>query len=52
MSDKSIVITEKQIVDAMDEMCMESLCPEHHEAWEHIVTSLKEVRKGLAEIII
>ena len=25
MSDKSIVITEEQIVDAMDEMCMESL---------------------------
>ena len=48
MSDKSIVITEKQIVDAMDEMCMESLCPEHHDAWEKIVTSLKEVRAGLA----
>ena len=48
MSDKSIVITEKQIVDAMDEMCYESLAPELHEAWEKIVTHLSKVRHGLA----
>ena len=48
MSDKSIRITEKQIVDAMDEMCLESLDPELHEAWEKIVTSLSKVRSGLA----
>lgn len=48
MSDQSIRITEKQIVDAMDEMCLESLDPELHEAWERIVTSLCKVRRGLA----
>lgn len=37
MSNRSIVITEKQIVDAMDEMCHESLCPEYHDAWEEIL---------------
>ena len=48
MSNRSIVITEKQIVDAMDEMCYESLCPEYHDAWEKIVTCLKETRPALA----
>lgn len=48
MSDQSIRITEKQIVDVMDEMCCESLDPELHDAWEKIVTSLIKVRKGLA----
>ena len=47
MSDKSIKITEKQIIDAMDEMCYESLDPELHEAWEKIVTSLIKIRKEL-----
>ena len=47
MSNKSIVITEKQIVDAMDEMCFESLDPELHEAWEKIVTSLSIIRSEL-----
>jgi len=48
MSDKSIRITEKQIVEAMDEMCFESLDPELCEAWEKIVTNLSKVRGGLA----
>ena len=45
---RSIVITEKQIVDAMDEMCLESLYPDLHNEWEKIVTNLKEVRPALA----
>ena len=48
MSDQSIRITEKQIVDAMDEMCSESLYPDLHDAWEKIVNNLIEVRSGLA----
>ena len=48
MSNKSIIITEKQIVDAMDEMCSESLDPELHTAWEQIVTNLILVRSRLA----
>lgn len=47
MSDQSIRITEKQIVDAMDEMCSESLHPELFDAWEQIVTHLSKVRSGL-----
>lgn len=49
MSDQSIKITEKQIVDAMDEMCLESLDPELHEAWEKIVSHLYAVRDALAK---
>jgi len=49
MSNKSIVISEKQIVDTMDEMCYESLDPELHEAWEKIVISLSKVRSGLKD---
>lgn len=49
MSNKSIVITEKQIVEAMDEMCCESLNPALHDAWEKIVTNLINVRTGLAD---
>ena len=48
MSNQSIVITEKQIVAAMDEMCIESLDPELIDAWENIVTSLSKVRSRLA----
>ncbi len=55
MSDQSIKITEKQIVDAMDEMCYESLHPDLHNAWEQIVVYLSKVRAGLqnypAEVI-
>ena len=49
MSDQAIRITEKQIVDAMDEMCCESLDPELHAAWELVVTALISVRKNLAD---
>lgn len=47
MSDQSIKITEKQIVDAMDEMCSEILHPELFDAWNQIVTHLTKVRSGL-----
>lgn len=43
MSNRSIVITEKQIVDAMDEMCYESLCPEYHDAWEKEEAYMREL---------
>lgn len=51
MSNKSIVITEKQLVEAVDEMCMESLDAKDGEAWERVVTALIKARPGLASYI-
>jgi len=45
---KSIVITEAQIVETMDAMCAESLCPETHDAWETVKHELFERRSALA----
>lgn len=49
MSDISIRITEKQIVDAMDEMCRERLGTELYAAWEKIVVSIAKERIGPAD---
>lgn len=45
MSDQSIRVTKKQIIDAMDEICRESLNTELYYAWERIVTNLESERK-------
>jgi len=48
MSNKSIIITEKQIVDDMDEMCCESLDPSLYDTWEKVVNHIVKIRPGLA----
>ncbi len=45
MSDQSIRVTKKQIIDAMDEICRESLNTELYYAWERIVANLESERK-------
>ena len=42
--DKSIVISEKQIIDVMDAMCAESLDSETFEAWRKVVAVLEKTR--------
>lgn len=42
-------ISEKEILEATNEMCIESLSPENFEKWEDVKAALKLVRKGLAQ---
>lgn len=44
---KAIIITEKVILNTMDEMCIESLSPDTFEKWEEVKEELSKVRKNL-----
>ena len=48
MSDKSIKITEKQILSRFNEMCQESLSPDVYSMWaDQIIPALNKIRNGL-----
>jgi hypothetical protein len=48
MSDKSIVITEQDIMKRFDEMCQESLSPEVYSIWkDQIIPTLHKIRQSL-----
>lgn len=50
MSDKSIKITEKDIMTRFDEMCQESLSPDVYSTWvNEIIPALNKIRAGLKE---
>lgn len=50
MSDKSIVITEKDILVRFDEMCQETLSPDVYSIWkDQIIPALNKIRRGLQE---
>lgn len=44
---KSIIITEKEILNAVNEMCVESLSPDTFEKWEEVKKALAMVRKNI-----
>lgn len=46
---KSIVITEAQIIETMDSMCAESLCPETGDKWDAVKAELQANRQALKE---
>jgi len=50
MSNLSIVISEHNILEVMDEMCAQSLDPETHDAWLKVKEQLISNRKSLQEI--
>lgn len=48
MSNKSIAVSEKEILAAIDSMCVESLCPDTFDKWEAVKAELESIRVGLS----
>jgi len=50
MSNKNIIIPERDILARFDEMCQESLSPEIYSSWkDEIIPALKKIRTQLQE---